>query len=62
MDRSLVRNDDGTFPVMTHSHPADIHFMAPVLRFSFRPFRMWLEGIVAQNDNIKGTMGIGLSV
>jgi hypothetical protein len=55
MDWSPVRNDEGTFSSFTHCHPADIRFMAPVLRFSLRPSRMWLERIDAYDDN-KGTM------
>lgn len=56
MDWGLVRNDDGTFSAFTDYHPADIRFMAPVLNFTIRPFRMWLERIDAYDDNIKGTM------
>jgi hypothetical protein len=56
MDWGLVRNDDGTFSAFTDYHPADIRFMAPVLKFTIRPFRMWLERIDVYDDNIKGTM------
>jgi len=56
MDWGLVRNDDGTFSAFTDYHPADIRFMAPVLNFTIRPFRMWLERIEVYDDNIKGTM------
>nr|WP_243843310.1 DUF5677 domain-containing protein [Sphingomonas vulcanisoli] len=56
MDWGLVRNDDGTFSAFTDPHPADIRFMAPVLRFSLRPFHMWLKRIDVYDENIKGTM------
>jgi hypothetical protein len=56
MDWGLVRNDDGTFSAFTDYHPADIRFMAPILNFTIRPFRMWLERIDAYDDNIKGTI------
>ncbi len=56
MDWGLVRNDDGTFSAFTDYHPADIRFMAPVLHFTVRPFRLWLERIDVYDDNIKGTM------
>lgn len=56
MDWGLVRNDDGTFSAFTDCHGADIRFMAPVVNFTIRPFRMWLQRIDAYDDNIKGTM------
>lgn len=56
MDWGLVRNEDGTFSAFTDYHPADIRFMAPVLKFTIRPFRMWLERINCYDENINGTM------
>lgn len=56
MDWGLVRNEDATFSAFTDCHPADIRFMAPILRFTIRPFRMWLERIDCYDANIKGTM------
>lgn len=56
MDWGLVRNDDGTFSAFTDYHPADIRFMAPVLNFTIRPFRLWLERIDCYDENVKGTM------
>jgi hypothetical protein len=56
MDWGLVRNDDATFSAFTDCHPADIRFMAPILKFTTRPFRMWLERIDCYDENIKGTM------
>ncbi|MEL7738444.1 DUF5677 domain-containing protein [Citromicrobium bathyomarinum] len=56
MDWGLVRNSDGTFSAFTEYHPADIRYMAPILNFTIRPFRMWLERIDAYDDNVKGTI------
>jgi hypothetical protein len=56
MDWGLVRNDDGTFSAFTDYHPADIRYMAPILHFTIRPFRMWLERIDTYDENIKATM------
>lgn len=56
MDWGLVRNDDGSFSAFTDYHPADIRFMAPILNFTLRPFRMWLDRIDVYDDNIKGTI------
>jgi Family of unknown function (DUF5677) len=56
MDWGLIRNDDSTFSAFTDYHPADIRFMAPVVNFTIRPFRMWLERIDAYDNNIKETM------
>lgn len=56
MDWSLVRNDDGTFSAFTDYHPADIRFMVPVLNFTIRPFRLWLERIDCYDKNMKSTM------
>ena len=30
--------------------------MTPTIRFTIRPFRLWLQRIDAYDDNIKGTM------
>lgn len=56
MDWGLVRNEDGTFSAFTDCHPADIRFMAPILRFTIRPFRMWLERIDCYDEDVKGTI------
>jgi hypothetical protein len=56
MDWSLVRNDDGTFSAFTDYHPADIRFVTPIVNFTIKPFRLWLERIDANDDNFKGIM------
>ncbi|KQQ58165.1 hypothetical protein ASF69_11990 [Rhizobium sp. Leaf311] len=58
MDWGLVRNDDGTFSAFTEHHPADIRFVTPIIRFTIRPFRLWLwlQRIEVYDSNFKGTM------
>ncbi len=53
MDWHLIKNDDGTFSTFPFSHPADIRYVTPTLRFSNRPFRLWLQRIDAYDDNFK---------
>lgn len=56
MDWCLVRNDDGTFSAFTDYHPADIRFVTPTVKFTIKPFRLWLQRIDAYDDNLEGTM------
>ena len=56
MDWGLVRNGDGTFSAFTDHHPADIRFVAPIVKFTIKPFRLWLQRIEAYDDNFRGTM------
>jgi len=56
MDWGLVRNDDGTFSAFTDYHPADIRYVTPTIRFTIKPFRLWLQRIDAYDDNLKDTM------
>lgn len=56
MDWGLVRNDDGTFSAFTDYHPADIRFVAPVVKFTIKPFRLWLQRIDVYDNNTEGTM------
>lgn len=56
MDWGLVRNDDGTFSAFTDYHPADIRYMTPIVNFTIKPFRLWLQRIDTYDDNFKGTM------
>ena len=56
MDWGLVRNEDNTFLAFTDSHPANIRYVVPIVKFTIRPFRLWLERVDAYNDDMKGTM------
>lgn len=56
MDWSLVRNDDGTFSAFTDYHPADIRFVVPTVKFTIKPFRLWLQRIDASSDYLQDTL------
>lgn len=56
MDWGLVRNEDGTFSAFTDYHPADIRYVTPILNFTIKPFRLWLQRIGADDENFIGTM------
>lgn len=56
MDWCLSRKDDGTFSAFPFSHPADIRYVSPTLRFTNRPFRLWLERIDACDENLRGLL------
>jgi hypothetical protein len=56
MDWGLVRNDDGTFSAFTDYHPADIRYVTPIVNFTIKSFRLWLQRIDLYDDNFKGTM------
>lgn len=56
MDWCLSRNDDGTFSAFPFSHPADIRYVSPTLKFTNRPFRLWLKRIDAYDENLRGVL------
>lgn len=56
MDWGLTRNEDGTFLPYSLYHPADVRFIAPILRFTIEPFRLWLQRIDAYDDGLKGVL------
>ncbi|MNF28516.1 hypothetical protein D3C76_433050 [compost metagenome] len=56
MDWGLVRNDDGTFSAFTDYHPADIRYVTPIVNFTIKPFRLWLQRIDVYENDFKGTM------
>jgi hypothetical protein len=53
MDWCLAKNKDGTFSTFPFHHPADIRYVTPTLRFTNRPFRLWLKRIGVYDDNFK---------
>lgn len=56
MDWGLVRNDDGTFSAFTDYHPADIRFVVPIVQFTIKPFRLWLQRIDASTNYLLATV------
>lgn len=55
MDWGLVKNDDGTFSAFTDYHPADIRYVTPIINFTLKPFRLWLQRVELY-DEFKNTM------
>lgn len=51
MDWCLTRNPDGSFSPFPFFHPADIRYVTPTLRFTNKPFRLWLQRIDAYDEN-----------
>lgn len=52
MDWCLAKNEDGTFSCFPFSHPADIRFVSPTLRFTNKPYRLWLQRIEAYDEGL----------
>lgn len=53
MDWCLVKEGDGTFKPYPFHYPADIRFVSPTLRFTNKPYRLWLQRIDAYDDGMK---------
>jgi hypothetical protein len=51
MDWCLSRNEDGSFSTYPFYHTADIRYVAPTLRFTNKPFRLWLQRIDAYDES-----------
>ncbi len=56
MDWCLVRNDDGTFSPYPFYHPADIRYVTPTLKFTNKPFRLWLQRIDAYDKDLRNLL------
>lgn len=56
LDWCLTRNEDGTFSAYPFFHPADVRFLSPTLRFTNRPFRLWLQRIDAYDENLQAQL------
>lgn len=52
IDFCLSRNSDGTFSPFPFSQPADVRYISPTLRFTNKPFRLWLKRIEVEDPNI----------
>ena len=53
MDWCLIREDDGTFKAYPFHSPADIRFVSPILRFTNKPYRLWLQRIDSYDEDMK---------
>lgn len=56
MDWCLSRNDDGSFSPFPFHHGADIRYVGPILKFTNRPYRLWLERIEAADPYLKAQL------
>ena len=55
-DWDLVDHSDGTFTAYPFSHPADVRYISPMLRFTNEPYRLWLQRIDAYDTNVNNTL------
>lgn len=53
MDWCLDRNDDNTFSPYPFYHPTDARFVTPTLKFTNKPFRLWLQRIDAYDEDLR---------
>ena len=56
MDWCLIKTEDGKFSTYPFSHPADIRYVSPTLKFTNRPFRLWLTRIESENEYLTGQL------
>jgi hypothetical protein len=56
MDFDLRLHDDGTFGAYPFFQPADIRYVAPLIRFSNPAYRGWLQRIDAYDTGLAGTL------
>ena len=53
MDYDLGKKDDGSFAAYPFYQLADIRFVSPMLRFTNKPYRLWLQRIDAYDENLR---------
>lgn len=56
LDWCLTRKNDGTFAPYPFSHSADVRYLCPTLRFTNRPYRLWLQRIGADDINLQAQL------
>lgn len=56
MDWCLFKNEDGTFSPYPFYHPPDVRFITPVVRFTNKPFKLWLERVDLDDEGLRGTL------
>ena len=56
MDWDLIKNEDGTFSTYPFHHSADIRYVSPILKFTNKPFRLWLQWIDSYDEYLRGLL------
>jgi hypothetical protein len=56
MDWCLSQNGDGTFSAFPFSHSAELRYVSPMLRFTNKPFILWLQRIDAYDANMQNVL------
>lgn len=56
LDHNLSLNEDGTFSVHPFNQVCDISNVTPLLRFTNRPFRLWLTRIDVFDERLRGLL------
>ncbi len=56
LDFCLEKKKDGTFSAYPFAFPADIRFVTPTLRFTNKPYRLWLQRIDAYDENMRNML------
>lgn len=56
LDWCLSRNQDDTFSAYPFHFPADVRFVGPTLRFTNKPYRLWLKRIEADDPYLIGQL------
>jgi len=57
MDCYLSKNDDRTFSAYPFYPSADVRYLAPMLRFTHEPFRLWLQRVDVYSEGFKDLLG-----
>ena len=52
LDWCLSSNTDGTYSSYPFHHSPDVRYICPTLRFTNKPYRLWLQRIDAYDDNL----------
>ncbi|MEW8280452.1 MAG: DUF5677 domain-containing protein [Candidatus Thiodiazotropha sp.] len=56
MDWCLQKNEDLTFSVYPFYHEADVRYIIPILRFCNEPYRLWLNRIGCEDENLTNVL------
>jgi hypothetical protein len=53
LEFNLVQNEDGTYTANPFFHPADIRYIAPLLKVCHEPFELWVKRIQVNDEYIE---------